>query len=120
MTTAIDTASTSRVQRTALARPVRTVSRPLTSQTNSRRHSLYGIEDRVVIDPGGRMWKAGFSGEPDPRAVFWAALDLGRIGASEMWDLDLAAVRGARGSRAEARRLVAARISRKLRDVFHR
>jgi hypothetical protein len=37
-----------------------------------------------------------------------------------MWDLDLGAVSGARGNRIEARRLVAARIDRKVRDVYHK
>ncbi|SCV70609.1 BQ2448_3371 [Microbotryum intermedium] len=31
------------------------------------RHSLYGIEDRIVLDLGSRIWKLGFSGEPRPR-----------------------------------------------------
>lgn len=32
------------------------------------RHSLYGTEDRVVLDLGSRIWKFGFSGEAKPRA----------------------------------------------------
>ncbi|GAA6023623.1 hypothetical protein JCM10207_005087 [Rhodosporidiobolus poonsookiae] len=31
------------------------------------RHSLYGTEDRVVLDLGSRVCKVGFSGEPAPR-----------------------------------------------------
>ena len=31
------------------------------------RHSLYGTEDRVVLDIGSSFIKAGFSGEPAPR-----------------------------------------------------
>ncbi|KAF8312521.1 actin-like ATPase domain-containing protein [Clavulina sp. PMI_390] len=38
--------------------------------TTTRRHSLYGTEDRIVIDPGSRVWKVGFSGEGRPREVF--------------------------------------------------
>lgn len=38
----------------------------------TRRHSLYGTEDRIVIDPGSRVWKVGFSGEGRPRDVFVA------------------------------------------------
>lgn len=38
--------------------------------TTTRRHSLYGTEDRIVIDPGSRIWKVGFSGEGRPREVF--------------------------------------------------
>ena len=41
----------------------------------TRRHSLYGVEDRVVIDPGSRIWKVGFSGEGKPRDVFYGAGD---------------------------------------------
>ncbi|WOO78512.1 Actin-related protein 10 [Vanrija pseudolonga] len=84
-----------------------------------RRHS-YGAEDRVVIDPGSRVWKVGISGEADPRAVFWATDEGDRAGAAEAWDLDLSAVAGARGNRTEARRMVAARIERRLREAFHK
>lgn len=69
--------------------PLTTPSRPTTSSSSSstrphaapspayvtkdhKRHSLYGTEDRVVLDPGSSVWKVGFSGEPKPRAVFWA------------------------------------------------
>ena len=38
--------------------------------STTRRHSLYGTEDRIVIDPGSRIWKVGFSGEGRPRDVF--------------------------------------------------
>lgn len=39
------------------------------STASSRpRHSLYGTEDRVVLDLGSRIWKFGFSGEAKPRA----------------------------------------------------
>ncbi|KAL1407462.1 hypothetical protein Q8F55_006895 [Vanrija albida] len=84
-----------------------------------RRHS-YGAEDRVVIDPGSRVWKVGISGEADPRAVFWAADEGDRSGAAEVWDLDLGSVAGAHGNRTEARRMVAARVERRLREAFHR
>ncbi|KAK4685993.1 actin-related protein 10, partial [Tremellales sp. Uapishka_1] len=79
---------------------------------SSRRHSLYGIEHRVIIDPGSRIWKVGFSGEPDPRAVFWANEDPD----SELWDFDLAAL--GNEDRIEGDRLVGARIVKKLREVF--
>ncbi|CDU22934.1 uncharacterized protein SPSC_01564 [Sporisorium scitamineum] len=35
----------------------------------TRRHSLFGTEDRVVLDIGSRYSKFGFSGEPRPRAI---------------------------------------------------
>ncbi|KAG8914141.1 hypothetical protein FRC00_000787 [Tulasnella sp. 408] len=38
--------------------------------TTTKRHSLYGTEDRIIIDPGSRVWKVGFSGEGRPRDVF--------------------------------------------------
>ncbi|WVQ96180.1 hypothetical protein IAU59_003283 [Kwoniella sp. CBS 9459] len=87
---------------------------------SSRRHSLYGIEDRVVIDPGSRVWKVGFSGEPEPRAVFFAqdADSQDRTGATEAWDLDLERMEGVRGSRSEGDRLVGVRIVKKLRDTY--
>lgn len=74
------------------------------------------------MSPGSRVWKVGFSGEPDPRAVFWAldASRADRTGGSEMWDLDLGSVTGARRNRVEARRLVGARLDRRLREVFHK
>jgi actin-related protein 10 len=49
------------------------------------RHSLYGTEDRVVLDLGSRCWKVGYSGEPSPRAV----LDISELGAADegsLWD----------------------------------
>ncbi|TKY87645.1 hypothetical protein EX895_003226 [Sporisorium graminicola] len=35
----------------------------------TRRHSLFGTEDRIVLDIGSRYSKFGFSGEPRPRAI---------------------------------------------------
>ncbi|KAG6900826.1 hypothetical protein C0993_000145 [Termitomyces sp. T159_Od127] len=52
----------------------------------TRRHSLYGVEDRVVIDPGSRIWNVGFSGEGRPRDVFLADK---KTGAS-LWNLQRA------------------------------
>lgn len=43
---------------------------PSPHYATTRRHSLYGTEDRIVIDPGSRVWKVGFSGEGRPREVF--------------------------------------------------
>ncbi|ORX37906.1 actin-domain-containing protein [Kockovaella imperatae] len=86
---------------------------------SSRKHSLYGIEDRVVLDLGSRVWKVGFSGETEPRAVFWAQGDRDEDG-SEIWDLDMSKLQGCRGDRREGRRLVGVRLVRKLRDVFNK
>lgn len=37
-----------------------------------KRHSLYGTDDRVVLDLGSACWKVGFSGEAHPRRVLAA------------------------------------------------
>jgi hypothetical protein len=37
-----------------------------------KRHSLYGTDDRVVLDLGSACWKVGFSGEVNPRRVLFA------------------------------------------------
>lgn len=35
----------------------------------TRRHSLFGTDDRIVIDLGSRVVRAGFSGESRPRLI---------------------------------------------------
>ncbi|WWC73483.1 uncharacterized protein I206_107453 [Kwoniella pini CBS 10737] len=87
---------------------------------SSRRHSLYGIEDRVVIDPGSRIWKVGFSGEADPRSVFYAldSTDADNTGASEAWGLDPSQMSGVFESRSEGERLIGVRVIKKLRETF--
>ncbi|BGP19168.1 hypothetical protein JCM10213v2_007255 [Rhodosporidiobolus nylandii] len=59
------------------------------------RHSLYGTEDRVVLDLGSRVWKVGFSGEPAPReggSVLKALAKEGRVPRGEdddrIWGLE--------------------------------
>lgn len=78
----------------------------------TRRHSLYGTEDRVVIDPGSRIWKVGFSGEGRPRDVFFAA---GKTGTS-LWELGRARDPVERD---EQDRLLEVNLERCLRSVFH-
>ncbi|KAI0047984.1 fungal-specific actin related protein [Auriscalpium vulgare] len=73
----------------------------------TRRHSLYGTEDRVVIDPGSRVWKVGFSGEGRPRDVF---------SVGSLWGLRRAAEATERD---EEDRVLEARLQAYLRDVFH-
>jgi actin-related protein 10 len=79
--------------------------------TTTRRHSLYGTEDRVIIDPGSRIWKVGFSGEGRPRDVFYAA----KTGTS-LWDLSRAREPV---ERAEQEKLLEVNLERCLRSVFH-
>ncbi|KAF8150699.1 fungal-specific actin related protein [Crassisporium funariophilum] len=78
----------------------------------TRRHSLYGVEDRVVIDPGSRIWKVGFSGEGRPRDVFYA----GGVNGTPMWKLRRAADPV---ERAEEDKLLEVRLQACLRSVFH-
>ncbi|KAJ7650101.1 fungal-specific actin related protein [Roridomyces roridus] len=78
----------------------------------TRRHSLYGVEDRVIIDAGSRIWKVGFSGEGRPRDVFYAG------GAEEapLWNLSRPADAL---EKAEEERILEFRLERCLRSVFH-
>jgi len=64
------------------------------------------------VSPGSRIWKVGFSGEPEPRAVFWAAEE------GQAWDIDLERIPGTRGDREEGRRVVEMNILKKLRETF--
>jgi actin-related protein 10 len=80
--------------------------------TTTRRHSLYGVEDRVIIDPGSRIWKVGFSGEGRPRDVF---LTDAKSGAS-LWDLQRVTNPA---ERAEEEKLLEVKLQRCLRSVFH-
>ena len=73
----------------------------------TRRHSLYGTEDRVIIDPGSRVWKVGFSGEGRPRDVFFV---------SPLWGLQRSPDPF---QREEEDRLLAAQLQAHLRAVFH-
>ncbi|EIW83785.1 actin-like ATPase domain-containing protein [Coniophora puteana RWD-64-598 SS2] len=81
--------------------------------TTTRRHSLYGTEDRVVIDPGSRIWKVGFSGEGKPREVFYAEPE----GSGSLWNLERAADVG---ERTEEDRTLEANLERCMRFVFHK
>lgn len=80
--------------------------------TTTRRHSLYGTEDRIILDPGSRVWKVGFSGEGKPRDVFLAGGDEGR----PLWDLSRATNPW---DREEEDKLLEARLQKCLRTVFH-
>ena len=80
--------------------------------TTSRRHSLYGTEDRIILDPGSRIWKVGFSGEGKPRDVFYSDGEFGK----SLWDLGRAANPV---EREEEDRLLEAKLQTCLRAVFH-
>jgi len=80
--------------------------------TTTRRHSLYGVEDRVIIDLGSRIWKVGFSGEGRPRDVFYA------VGPNDtLWKLSRAR---SGQERAEEDRMLEIRLQKCLRSVFHK
>jgi actin-related protein 10 len=80
--------------------------------TTTRRHSLYGVEDRVIIDPGSRIWKVGFSGEGKPRDVFYA------VGPNDtLWNLSRAADPQ---EQAEEDKMLEIQLQKCLRSVFHK
>lgn len=100
----------------------------------TRRHSLFGTEDRIILDVGSRYSKFGFSGEPRPRAIVpsvsfsqpstsYLRLDAssataGLYGAGDtLWDVDFercADDQLRRGRRA----LVLAQLTQLLRSAF--
>lgn len=80
--------------------------------TTSRRHSLYGTEDRIILDPGSRVWKVGFSGEGKPRDVLYADTRTRK----PLWTLNRAS---SLSDREEEDRLLEARLQTCLRAVFH-
>ncbi|EIW57670.1 actin-domain-containing protein [Trametes versicolor FP-101664 SS1] len=78
----------------------------------TRRHSLYGTEDRIILDPGSRLWKVGFSGEGKPRDVFLAEGETGQ----SLWTLNRASNPV---EREEEDRVLEAKLQACLRAVFH-
>ncbi|KAJ7104005.1 fungal-specific actin related protein [Mycena belliarum] len=78
----------------------------------TRRHSLYGVEDRVIIDAGSRIWKVGFSGEGRPRDVFYA----GGLNETPLWSLSRAKDAA---EKAEQERILEVKLEQCLRSVFH-
>ncbi|KAG8930195.1 hypothetical protein FRC01_003164 [Tulasnella sp. 417] len=77
----------------------------------TKRHSLYGTEDRIIVDPGSRVWKVGFSGEGRPRDVFVVKQTLYSASASAS---------GVRDSidEVEKERLMELELQDRLRGVF--
>ncbi|KAJ7455301.1 actin-domain-containing protein [Mycena galericulata] len=78
----------------------------------TRRHSLYGVEDRVIIDAGSRIWKVGFSGEGRPRDAFYA----GGPDEAPLWNLTRAVDAA---EKAEQERILEVKLETCLRSVFH-
>lgn len=79
--------------------------------TTARRHSLYGTEDRIIIDPGSHVWKVGFSGEGKPRHV-------GVVGQGPQGTLWGSTQKYTTEEREEADRMLAQRLQDRLRSVF--
>jgi len=80
--------------------------------STTRRHSLYGTEDRIIIDPGSKYWKVGFSGEGKPRQVYQV------VRAEEnpiLWSWHSSR---SQEEYEEADRMLAARLQDALRAVF--
>lgn len=105
----VDPATTSTPQTTRLTSSILQSS---PHYTTTRRHSLYGTEDRIIIDPGSRIWKVGFSGEGRPRDVFLSRKQEG----GTLWSLNRAITTE---GREEEDRLLEARLLICLRTVFH-
>ncbi|KAI8880771.1 hypothetical protein K501DRAFT_190575 [Backusella circina FSU 941] len=59
-------------------------------QNFTRRHSIYGTEDRVVLDIGSLYIKCGFSGESAPRhsVPTWSCLEHQRDSDGEIIRVD--------------------------------
>jgi actin-related protein 10 len=92
-------------------RPVPSTLQTSPSYTSSirSRHSLYGTEDRVVLDLGSRIWKYGFSGEGSPRGC-QSVLDIcAEDGAEGFWSLERGEGEGKEGEE---------RLKRALRRVW--
>jgi len=88
------------------------LTQPSPHYTTTRRHSLYGVEDRVIIDPGSRIWKVGFSGEGRPRDVFYADGPQSK----PLWNLGHPIDEA---DRIEEGKLLEMRLQQTLRSVFH-
>jgi actin-related protein 10 len=110
------TTPTRRVSVQALATPSTHLRQGSTSgspayATTTRRHSLYGTEDRIIIDPGSHVWKVGFSGEGKPRHV-------GVVGQGPQAILWGSTQKYTTEERQEADRVLAQRLQDRLRSMF--
>jgi len=92
----------------------------------ARGHSIYGIEDRIVLDIGSLYIKCGFSGEPRPRHIIptWSRQRRSQAAEgeayciasefSELYELDMSTRSGASYIAFEQR------LARLLHDVYYR
>lgn len=117
--------------RTSTSTSTGTTSRPsLGIISNTRRHSLFGTEDRIVLDLGTRITKIGFSGESRPRLVARTLqlASLNRLSPGyapisqqqqndTLWDMDFGKCRDDR-ERQEKEDLLKARLIHLLREMF--
>lgn len=78
-----------------------------------------GSQLTLLCSPGSRIWKVGFSGEPEPRSVFWSTSSSSEGEAeTEAWSPDPSLISSARGDRAEGDRLAGISVLRNLRKAF--
>ncbi|EPQ29977.1 uncharacterized protein PFL1_02650 [Pseudozyma flocculosa PF-1] len=89
-----------------------------------KRHSLFGTEDRIVLDIGSRVSKFGFSGEEKPRAIVDSVpLSLpstSRTALAEtdaLWDQDVEMAQSEQ-LRKHAHALLVARLTHLVRTAF--
>lgn len=102
--------------------------RPPISTALPRRQSLFGTDDRVVLDVGSRWTKVGFSGEAQPRKVFKTlsvchSYDLDDdedVDDDLLWNLDFYHDCQTSEDFAEREDLLRARLTVLLRHVYHK
>lgn len=89
------------------------VASPYTSSSAVRsRHTLYGTDDRVILDLGSRVWKFGLSGESRPRGCVLVS-DFLPVEIQTIWTLDKHEIDEA------AWRVREQSVKRGLRKLFH-
>jgi actin-related protein 10 len=81
-----------------------------------RRQSLFGTDDRVVLDIGARVTKIGFSGESRPRDIFSSVEGVDSFFSSSdatLWTADLC-----RCKTEQERKLIEAQLKSRLTQLF--
>jgi actin-related protein 10 len=86
-----------------------------------RRQSLFGTDDRVVLDIGTRMTRIGFSGESRPRDIFWS-VEGNEVSSSSydhaLWTTDLCRCKSEKDRRLIEVKLKA-KLTHLLRGIFY-